>query len=110
KSGVVGVQILLHDGQVVRQAVFLQHTQIFLPGAVGHAVHDPVSLAGVHVGGQVGLQLGNGLGVLVAHKDVGENIVFVHLGGVDLLDPIQTVLGIVGAGDIDVVVVVQDGQ
>src|SRR5699024_6048634 len=72
--------------------------------------HDPVSLAGVHIGGQVGLELGDGIGVLAAHKDVGENIIVVHLRGVDLLDPVQTVLGVVGAGDVDIVVVVQDGQ
>ena len=33
-----------------------------------------------------------------------------HLRGVDLLDPVQTILGVVGAGDVDVVVIVQDGQ
>ena len=33
-----------------------------------------------------------------------------HIGSVDVLDPVQTILGIVGAGDVHAVVAVQDGQ
>src|SRR5699024_212383 len=73
-------------------------------------VHDPVGLAGVHVGGQVGLEVGNLHRVLTAHKDVGVDVLVVHVGGVDLLDPVQTILGVVGAGDVDVVVLVQHRQ
>ena len=84
--------------------VGLQICLELIPVSIGEAVHDRVGTGGLDALVDIGKQVGDLLGVVRGHQHVRENVLGVHVGRVDVLDPVKTVLGVVRAGDIHAVV------
>ena len=108
--GVEFIQILLIDAQVLFQAIGLNLCQVVIPCIVCYSIHDESRLAGIDIGNQIRLDIGQLFCIIHAHQNLGIHILVVHIGGIVFLDPVEAILCVVGAGHIDTIVFIQDGK
>ena len=106
----VSVEVLLIEGNVLIDLVGLQIGLELIPIGVGEAFQNAAGLELVDAFADVSADVGVGHGVFLGHEEVGQAVLGGAVRGVNFLDPIQTVSGVIGKGDVHVIVAVQNGE
>ena len=96
--------------QIFRQSISVKIAQILLPVSVSESVHYPVCLLLIDQLADIRLKVSDGICIFLAHEHIGIYIIPVHIRRIVFFDPVQTILRVIRAGNINIIIVIQHGK